>query len=76
MLFLKNVDDYLNKDYAVLCFDETNGNVYFYDNRITELELIEEIQHLKNFYKDIVIKLPLPTQIRKEELEDATKRMD
>lgn len=39
---------------------------YWYSDKITENELIEEIEHLAPFYDGLIVQLPLPAHIRPE----------
>lgn len=42
---------------------------YYYENNITEKELIQEIKDIQKFYDGIIIQLPLPAQINTENIK-------
>lgn len=42
------------------------AEVYFYPENTTEFELIDEIEHLVEFYDGVIVQLPLPPHIRIE----------
>lgn len=39
-------------------------HIYIYPNNATEYELVDEIEHLVEFYDFVQVKLPLPPHIR------------
>lgn len=48
-------------------FLEKDGtHVYIYPNNTTEYEIVDEIEHLIEFYDFVQVKLPLPPHIRHE----------
>lgn len=42
------------------------AEVYFYPENTTEFELVDEIEHLVEFYDGVMVQLPLPSHIRVE----------
>ena len=42
------------------------AEVYFYPENTTEFELVDEIEHLVEFYDGVMVQLPLPPHIRVE----------
>ena len=48
-------------------FLEKDGvHIYVYPDNATEYELVDEIEHLVEFYDFVQVKLPLPPHIRHE----------
>jgi len=48
-------------------FLEKDGvHIYIYPDNATEYELVDEIEHLVEFYDFVQVKLPLPPHIRHE----------
>lgn len=48
-------------------FLEKDGvHIYIYPDNATEYELVDEIEHLVEFYDFVQVKLPLPPHIRYE----------
>ena len=47
-------------------FERDGTHVYIYPSNATEYEVVDEIEHLVEFYDFVQVKLPLPPHIRTE----------